>query len=415
MADANRDCFMSRQHPGTDPATNVRDLQASSATAEAGRVVPAAERERGPCNEREAGGASLNAGRWDERFGTLDAGRWLAAAAVVLYHCSGILQHKPFSGFFQIGYHGVDFFFALSGFVIANAHLRDFGRPIRFSAYARKRFLRIYPPYWVATLLTIAWAFIHPSDQRVGIESTVLNLLLIPRSSVDYPLVVPAWTLFYEVLFYIFFGLLILMPRALARAALLLWPLAIYRFGVELHQGTFPSSFLMSKLILEFFCGVGACLIYSYLDRVTAVGVLILGLAMMGIALALEIAPGTLPVWVDQLPSLARYGGSSAAIIAGLAAIERRFGSLRSGVTDQLGNFSYSTYLIHYLVLMVLAQSGLMTRLAPLASWLVWSILALVCLAVGALFHKVLERPAVWVCRWVLSRQRAVWRLKASS
>lgn len=393
----------------------MRDLQASSATAEARRVVPASEGERGSGNERETGAASLTGGRLDERLGTLDAGRWLAAAAVVLYHCSGTLQHKPFSGFFQIGYHGVDFFFALSGFVIANAHFRDFGRPVRFSAYARKRFLRIYPPYWVATLLTIAWAVIHPSDQRLSMESVILNLLIIPRSSVDYPLVVPAWTLFYEVLFYIFFGLLILMPRALAWVTLLLWPLAIYFYGAELHQGTFPSSFLMSKLILEFFCGVGACLVYSYLDRVTAVAVLILGLAVMGVALMLEMAPGTLPVWVNQLPSLARYGGSSAAIIAGLAAIERRFGSLRSGVTDQLGNFSYSTYLIHYLVLMVLAQSGLMTRLAPLASWLVWSILALVCLAFGALFHKMLERPAVGACRWVLSRPRAVWRLGASS
>src|SRR5271166_6887268 len=46
---------------------------------------------------------------------------------------------------------GVDFFFVLSGFVITYAHWRDIGRPERVKTYYIKRFLRIYPPYWIVT------------------------------------------------------------------------------------------------------------------------------------------------------------------------------------------------------------------------------------------------------------------------
>src|SRR5271165_5758308 len=50
---------------------------------------------------------------------------------------------------------GVDFFFVLSGFVMIYAHWYDIGRPDRVRRYCVKRFLRIYPPYWIITAIIV--------------------------------------------------------------------------------------------------------------------------------------------------------------------------------------------------------------------------------------------------------------------
>src|SRR3954452_3087325 len=57
------------------------------------------------------------------------------------------------------GFAGVDLFFAISGFIIVAVHYDQIGDPQYFRAYVRKRWTRIYPPYWVcygATAFVIA-------------------------------------------------------------------------------------------------------------------------------------------------------------------------------------------------------------------------------------------------------------------
>ncbi len=337
-----------------------------------------------------------------QRFGTLDVGRWLAAVAVVLFHCSMFLQHKPFGGVLKAGYHGVDFFFVLSGFVISNAHLKDLGRPQRTLDYIRKRFLRIYPPYWAALALALAWAYWHPFLQPMNVTNVVTNALLIPKNSVDYPFVIPAWTLSYEMLFYIFFGLLIVLPRSVACAALVAWPLAISFFGVPLTTGVFPASFLMSKVILEFFFGVAACLLYVQIGW--RIGVLAAGagvLALMAAAVS-ESSPNLFPAWAAALSNEMRYGIPSAAIIGGFAAVEARIRPLRSSFTDFLGNVTYSIYLVHDTALIVIVGSGALAWSAPLAPWLTCLVLASIGVAAGVAFHLWVERPVVKLFRHTL-------------
>ena len=75
----------------------------------------------------------------------------------MLFHTSGSIfdlpkyfGHKPFGPIFDFGFAGVDFFSALSGFLMVHVHAEDFGRPGAVGPYLWKRFSRIYPTYWVA-------------------------------------------------------------------------------------------------------------------------------------------------------------------------------------------------------------------------------------------------------------------------
>ncbi|WP_293054883.1 acyltransferase [Mycobacterium sp.] len=87
------------------------------------------------------------------RFSALDGLRALSVIAVVWHHTSG----TPGPAILGKGYQGVDFFFAISGFLITTLLLREQRTTGRISLrkfYAR-RSLRIFPLYYVTLLLYV--------------------------------------------------------------------------------------------------------------------------------------------------------------------------------------------------------------------------------------------------------------------
>ena len=72
------------------------------------------------------------------------------------------LEFDPSRRLFDFGHAGVEFFFVLSGFIILHIHWKDLGHPSRFSSFAGKRFLRIYPMYWLVLAAIIPVYFFSP-------------------------------------------------------------------------------------------------------------------------------------------------------------------------------------------------------------------------------------------------------------
>lgn len=334
---------------------------------------------------------------------SLQACRAAAALLVVLYHTSeGIVAlpkyfaARPFGPLFAFGGAGVDFFFVLSGFIIAHVHAGDIGRPERLRAYLTKRLTRIYPTYWAVLLPLIAVFLAVPSFGK-GHERNPLvmlcSLLLLPLPGGE-PVLVVSWSLCYELFFYLLFAVLI-ASRRWGGALVLAWLTVVgARMGGTLDA--FPWTFLGGPYQLEFLAGI---LLALALKHYTIPGPRCL--AACGVALFL--LTGMVEVYVRPLSMsehVLGFMGASVLIMAGVIQAER------SGLLHApawlvfLGDASYSIYLVHFPALSVLAKVAQKLRLDSwMPSPVLFCLLAAAAVGVGCLFHVAIERPLLTLMR----------------
>jgi peptidoglycan/LPS O-acetylase OafA/YrhL len=148
-------------------------------------------------------------------FHTLDGLRGIAALGVLLFHGSYFFAPLAAPG----GYLAVDLFFMMSGVVVAHAYEGRFRAGMRTLEFMRVRFIRLYPVYLLGTVLgaAMAVASLHGNnsvgwDSRSLMLAALLALLFLPNPSsrpVDqlYPLNIPCWSLFFEVLINFLFAI----------------------------------------------------------------------------------------------------------------------------------------------------------------------------------------------------------------
>jgi exopolysaccharide production protein ExoZ len=144
------------------------------------------------------------------QLNSLQLYRGLASLLVVFHHSNLILgreleQDISFN-FFHFGWIGVDFFFVLSGFIIFYIHQSDIGQPHQFKSFIKKRFLRVYPVYWVILLSKVLVSLLgdkHGEIYHSNFGQFLQAFLLIPQEKANLDIFIGvAWTLTYEV-FYI--------------------------------------------------------------------------------------------------------------------------------------------------------------------------------------------------------------------
>lgn len=120
-----------------------------------------------------------------------------------------------------IGHAGVDLFFVLSGYLIYGTLIVK-ARPLL--PYLRRRAQRIYPAFLAVFILylLLSWLFPHESKlpDGIGPASTYLaaNLLLLPGLFPIEPMITVAWSLSYEVFYYLS------VPLLIASLGLREWP-----------------------------------------------------------------------------------------------------------------------------------------------------------------------------------------------
>ncbi|MFZ0043023.1 MAG: acyltransferase [Solirubrobacteraceae bacterium] len=155
------------------------------------------------------------------RFALFDALRGIAVLCIIAYHVTSLtgLFNRPVIGdlFAVLGNQALIFFFVISGFLLyrpyVNAHRR--GRPVPSARrYARRRFLRIVPAYWVAlTILAI-----YPGISGVFSGDWWRYYFFLQGYSNRTLLhgIPPAWSLTVEVSFYLLLPLWALLVRRLS-------------------------------------------------------------------------------------------------------------------------------------------------------------------------------------------------------
>jgi peptidoglycan/LPS O-acetylase OafA/YrhL len=152
----------------------------------------------------------LAQGHASRHFETLDALRGVAALAVLLLHTNYYL----WPSLARSAYLAVDFFFVLSGFVVAYAYDGKLAGGLPVARFLKLRMVRIYPLHLAGLL--IAAVVLAPADFHLPAVAVALALvvggLFLPwpfASDPDhlFPLNPPAWSLFFEVIASLAYGL----------------------------------------------------------------------------------------------------------------------------------------------------------------------------------------------------------------
>jgi peptidoglycan/LPS O-acetylase OafA/YrhL len=130
-----------------------------------------------------------------QRLPLLDGLRGIAALVVVIYHAHHLIP--PIA---QRGYLFVDFFFLLSGYVLALAAEDKLRLSLSPEKFLWRRILRLWPVMAIGALVGLI-PFVQAGTLEAGLTLLALALLMIPtidRGALAFPLNSPQWSLLLE-------------------------------------------------------------------------------------------------------------------------------------------------------------------------------------------------------------------------
>lgn len=344
------------------------------------------------------------------KIGVVQDLRGVAVMLVVLVHATGVASIRegrgfdPAAGFFashrsigEFGACGVDLFFIISGFVMALLLVSR--RPSTRSEFLFKRFVRIVPLFWLASLVFIGlnWAV----GRQIGEPALLTSLTILPTRifHYDWPTLFVGWSLAYELVFY---GIVAIAlnhshPRTIAAASVGTLALASVRYPAP--PGLL--AIVANPIQLEFLWGMAAFGLWrrfggSRYSRRLGLTLLLIGGALLAPqAYHLPFGSGYLLI-ISSETSIQRaffWGFPWALVVLGGLFLEPRPVSIRSPARQMLrltGEASYSIYLAH-LSVMFLAETLLPADLVA-ADLLVISLVACAWIT-GIAVHIFVERP----------------------
>jgi peptidoglycan/LPS O-acetylase OafA/YrhL len=198
--------------------------------------------------------------------------RAIAALMVYLHHFNPLAKGTMFLGIPVWGilneFHiGVTIFFVLSGFLIASRYMDT---KVSFKKYLWNRFVRIYPIYFILTLLTFVLKGFNTEFSYRLWTILVLNITFLRGfiESTKFSLVAQGWSLTVEETFYFLAPLIFLLLRRygkvtyLAPTFLILTGLFMSKalIGSNLWGGVdFTMNYTFFGRSTEFFVGIFLC------------------------------------------------------------------------------------------------------------------------------------------------------------
>lgn len=332
----------------------------------------------------------------------LQASRGAAANLVLLFHTSAMsfkYFQFDFLGIGTLGHSGgVDFFFLLTGFLLYHTNGHKIGTKTTVFPYLMNRLIRIYPFYWLITLVVLPVYFLVPSfgyGYETHMNTIVKSFLLIPQT--HGPVLPVAWSLSYFVLFYIVFSLLMALGKKPVYLLVSIWmAITLCQFlnvplisaDIDRH---FYLKFLFSEVNLEFITG---CLLAKWAEH------------HRNKHYKLLIIIGTLCfvlIWINNIYLLIPYHNyllyiiPSSFILLGASSVPEQL-QLPHWVKslEKLGNASYTILLTHLLFISILMKLSVATHIVDYLGFL-FTDLIVVALTVPLCYmtYRIAEKPFV--------------------
>ncbi|WGM31913.1 acyltransferase [Brevundimonas sp. NIBR11] len=314
--------------------------------------------------------------------------RAAAALGVVVWHAQGQVGIPET----QVLQAGIEIFFVISGYVM---WLILGQRPTSPMVFLQKRLARIVPLYWLLTSIMVVLLLVAPQllqSTRFDLPHVIASYLFVawpnPVETAGLkPVMIPGWTLNYEMAFYLLLAVGLTMKGA--------WrgPFVIGVLLVLAALSPLPmppiAGFYVSPFMAELALGVGLAMVMprlpkTWLNHGVAIFIAGVGLLILGGSMIDADAHGRLVLLA--LPAVL--------IVGGLVAIEQA-GRLPSiPVLKGVGDASYPLYMIHPVLLSAMAQAMKLAGLT-VSPWAYVAAAVVVTSIVGWFAHLWLERPLI--------------------
>ena len=318
--------------------------------------------------------------------------RGFAAIAVVLYHVDVLsAQHFDHAVFhFTYGALGVDLFFALSGFIITYIHFTDVREASGVRNFLTRRFIRIFPFYWLCILAVL---LLHP-DKYTGWLSVIKNIFLFRMPMSDLYISV-SWSLTYEIIFYIAFAISIAIGWKWAKYIVPVWILLIIvNYGDTFANVMFVNS-LFSNIIIEFLIGC----VTGYLfvtNRINVHRTVIAGMVVFGIAAIAFLLHDRMNRFSLAMTSLIGFTASLTVLYGAMLDKSEDIHWRPSRVLVLIGDASYAIYLTHTIYLVYLFDlfgNFIDSTSSPLSKTAIIILIFFVSIISGVIIHLLMEKP----------------------
>jgi exopolysaccharide production protein ExoZ len=311
---------------------------------------------------------------------------WIAGESALLVLASALQT---------IGSTGVDLFFVLSGYLIYGSLI---SRPQQFVRFMSRRVERIYPAFVAVFVPYVALSFAFPTENKIpapvsaAIIYLIQNLLLLPGLFSIKPMIAVAWSLSYEMFYYLAIPLVITLFRFRDRSAT--WRVSFFS-TVAAVTAIYCAAYGGHVRLIMFVSGILLCEAINSRRIPTPnsfVGLLALAFGLSATLLPMAGSSGsTLKVSILFVSffvlCLACFRDPSTWLPRAFSWTPLRW----------LGNMSYSYYLLHGLALKAgFLALAVVLPVAEHSPWLFWALLpamfALTLFPTAVLFLAV-ERP----------------------
>lgn len=285
----------------------------------------------------------------------------------------------------------------LSGFIIVYAHHKDINQPKQVMNYLKRRFIRLFPVYWLYTgifcslvAIGIGSASLYPAT----VGEWVSTIFLIRLNSFELP-ITPAWTLIHEMAFYLIFALLVL-NRIFGVIVFSIWMVLgaiVFQLPDEGSRDALTTYF--SPLNFNFLIGIGAFYLLKVSQSTALKLAFPIGLLLLGLIYYIENN------WLSYEFVQIAYALSFGLIIVGAVAFERDgFKAGRFKTLSLIGDASYTIYLTHLAFLGLFAKIAFkLSNYVMLNNGALFFVVFVLTVVSGCLGYVFVERPLLRFCR----------------